>query len=101
ESHHSPRAPTGIQAERLAHILGATIKTNQYGNHLSLHCWFGEPAKYAPDVRALRLLAPDAPQEIADPEQWLFLDVETTGLAGGSGTYPFLVGLAWWDGGGL
>ncbi len=28
----------------------------------------------------------------------LFLDTETTGLAGGTGTVPFLVGLAWWDG---
>ena len=44
---------------------------------------------------------PDAPDEIADPEQWLFLDTETTGLAGGSGTYAFLVGIAWWEGGGL
>src|SRR6185437_12902461 len=26
------------------------------------------------------------------PERWLFLDTETTGLAGGSGTYAFLVG---------
>src|SRR5208282_4469171 len=31
----------------------------------------------------------------------LFLDTETTGLAGGTGTYPFLVGIAWWDAGGL
>ena len=37
----------------------------------------------------------------ADAQQWLFLDTETTGLAGGTGTYPFLVGLAWWEGGGL
>jgi tetratricopeptide (TPR) repeat protein len=44
---------------------------------------------------------PDAADEIADPEQWLFLDTETTGLAGGSGTYAFLVGIAWWEGGGL
>lgn len=44
---------------------------------------------------------PEAPEEISDPEQWLFLDTETTGLAGGSGTYAFLVGVAWWDGGGL
>ena len=34
-------------------------------------------------------------------EQWLFLDTETTGLAGGTGTYPFMVGIAWWDAGGL
>ncbi len=54
-----------------------------------------------PNAGALRLLAPDAPAEVADAERWLFLDTETTGLAGGTGTYPFLVGLAWWEGGGL
>jgi tetratricopeptide (TPR) repeat protein len=56
---------------------------------------------YSPDLRALRLLIPAMPDEIADPGQWLFLDTETTGLAGGSGTYAFLVGVAWWEGGGL
>ena len=40
-------------------------------------------------------------EEIADPSQWLFLDTETTGLCGGTGTYPFLIGIAWWDAGGL
>jgi tetratricopeptide (TPR) repeat protein len=44
---------------------------------------------------------PDAAEEVSDPERWLFLDTETTGLAGGSGTYAFLVGIAWWEGGGL
>jgi uncharacterized protein YprB with RNaseH-like and TPR domain len=34
-------------------------------------------------------------------DDWLFLDIETTGLAGGTGTYAFLVGVAWWDGTGL
>ncbi|MBS1828283.1 MAG: ribonuclease H-like domain-containing protein [Acidobacteria bacterium] len=33
---------------------------------------------------------PDAP-----PEKWAFLDTETTGLAGGTGTYAFLIGLGW------
>jgi hypothetical protein len=47
------------------------------------------------------LLAPNASEEVADAQQWLFLDTETTGLMGGTGTYPFLVGLAWWEGGGL
>lgn len=28
----------------------------------------------------------------------LFLDTETTGLAGGTGTFPFLVGLGWFEG---
>ena len=86
---------------RLAQILGATAKTNQYGDYLSVRCWCAQPPRYSPDLRALKLLLPDAPDEIADPDQWLFLDTETTGLAGGSGTYAFLVGLAWWEGGGL
>jgi uncharacterized protein YprB with RNaseH-like and TPR domain len=32
------------------------------------------------------------------PGNLLFLDLETTGLAGGAGTYAFLVGCAWFDG---
>ena len=83
-----------VGRERLALILGASIKQNIHGEHLSLHCLHGGHAPCAPDAAALRLLAPDAPEDVADPQQWLFLDTETTGLAGGTGTYPFLVGLA-------
>jgi uncharacterized protein YprB with RNaseH-like and TPR domain len=89
------------ESERLAQILGASTKQNQYGEYFALRCWFSEPTPCAPSALALRLLAPDAPECVADPGQWLFLDTETTGLAGGSGTYAFLVGLAWWAGGGL
>src|SRR5207249_307700 len=87
--------------ERLAQVLGATTKTNQYGEFLSVRCWCAQPPSFSPDPRALKLLLPDALEEIADPDEWLFLDTETTGLSGGSGTYPFLVGIAWWEGGGL
>jgi uncharacterized protein len=93
--------PVRPNVERLAQILGATTKTNQYGEHLSARCWCAQPAPFSPDARALKLLLPEAPDQIADPDEWLFLDTETTGLSGGSGTYPFLVGLAWWDGGGF
>ncbi len=97
-------------AERLTLLLGATTAKNRFGEHLSLHRWFSESPSdnlgaSAPDgsldPSALRLLAPEAPDEVADPQQWLFLDTETTGLAGGTGTYAFLVGIAWWDAGGL
>src|SRR5689334_10880171 len=97
----SPTRRIRIDPERLAQILGATTKTNQYGDYLSVRCWCAQPPRYSPDNRALKLLSPEAPDEIADPDQWLFLDTETTGLAGGSGTYAFLVGIAWWEGGGL
>jgi uncharacterized protein YprB with RNaseH-like and TPR domain len=41
------------------------------------------------------LLAALSDGTIADvpPQRWLFLDTETTGLAGGSGTYAFLIGV--------
>src|SRR5881275_2998331 len=90
-----------MDADHVARVLGATTKTNQYGEYLSLRCWCAQPPKYSPDLRAMKLLLPEAPDQIADPEHWLFLDTETTGLAGGSGTYAFLVGIAWWEGGGL
>jgi uncharacterized protein YprB with RNaseH-like and TPR domain len=35
------------------------------------------------------------------PESLLYLDTETTGLAGGTGTVAFMVGLAWIEGGAL
>ena len=86
---------------KLAQILGASVKQNSHGEHLSLHGWHGRYAPCSPTPAALQLLAPEGPEEIADPQQWLFLDTETTGIMGGTGTYPFLVGVAWWEGGGL
>jgi uncharacterized protein YprB with RNaseH-like and TPR domain len=50
----------------------------------------------------LALLALDPELARCDPRGALFLDTETTGLAGGAGTVAFLVGLSRWDGeGGL
>jgi uncharacterized protein YprB with RNaseH-like and TPR domain len=97
----SPAKTIHYDPDRLSQVLGATVKTNQYGDYLSVRCWCAQPARYSPDLRALRLLMPDTLDEVADPEQWLFLDTETTGLAGGSGTYAFLVGVAWWEDGGF
>src|SRR5260370_16729981 len=81
------------QPDRLSQILGASAKTNQYGDHLSLHCWFGEPARFTPDIRALQLLVPDASAELADPGQWIFLDPKTTRLPRGSDPSAFPVPL--------
>ena len=52
------------------------------------------------DRPMLSLLAP-ALGEAVDPERVVFLDTETTGLAGGTGTYAFLVGVAQLEGDGL
>lgn len=37
----------------------------------------------------------------APPVRWAFLDTETTGLAGGTGTYAFLIGVGVWQDGGF
>jgi uncharacterized protein YprB with RNaseH-like and TPR domain len=92
------RPPDVAGSERLATLLGATVCRNPHGEHLSLVSIHGEYAPCNPDSSALHLLMPNAPEEVADPKQWLFLDTETTGLSGGTGTYPFLIGLAWWEG---
>ena len=96
-----PTKATSNDLEQLARTLGATPKKNQFGKYVSVRCWCANPPRYLPDSSAVRLLSPDGPESIADPEQWLFLDTETTGLAGGSGTYAFLIGVAWWESGGL
>jgi hypothetical protein len=50
-----------------------------------------------PDMALLALLALDPALQACDPKRALYLDTETTGLAGGTGTVPFLLGLAWYD----
>lgn len=50
------------------------------------------------DGHALSLLALDASLSTLDPRGALYLDTESTGLAGGTGTVPFLVGVAWFEG---
>jgi uncharacterized protein YprB with RNaseH-like and TPR domain len=56
------------------------------------------PTSPLPDLR--EFFSRTADFEV-DPGQILFLDTETTGLAGGTGTIPFLVGVSWWEKGGL
>jgi uncharacterized protein len=100
----SPALPDG--AGQLAAMLEGKTVSNPFGEHMAVRKWFSEAIGFAApegevNASALRLLAPGAETEVSDPRQWLFLDTETTGLMGGTGTYPFLVGIAWWDAGGL
>ncbi len=46
-----------------------------------------------PDLSAI--FTQSVPDDLR-PEELLFLDTETTGLSGGTGTFAFLIGLAWW-----
>jgi len=50
------------------------------------------------DAHLFEWLGRDSALADFDPARSVFLDVETTGLAGGTGTYAFLVGLAHFEG---
>ncbi len=61
-------------------------------------------AGFGPGHRHGRCAVGDALRAIddgGDLGRTVWLDTETTGLAGGTGTYAFLIGLAYWDGGQL
>ena len=53
------------------------------------------------DPMAVAGLALDAQFADVDVHRALFLDTETTGLGGGTGVIPFLIGLGWFEGGAL
>ncbi|MGB5809096.1 MAG: ribonuclease H-like domain-containing protein [Polyangiales bacterium] len=58
-----------------------------------------EPVASALSVSVERLaqLALDPAFEQVDMSKALFFDTETTGLAGGAGTVPFLIGIGWFE----
>ncbi|HEY6946535.1 MAG TPA: ribonuclease H-like domain-containing protein [Candidatus Acidoferrum sp.] len=101
------RAPD--EEDALGQLLGAGVARNHFGEHLAIRNWYSTPEYSEPSVIALELLSRTRDKSLSgktrstleDPSRWLFLDTETTGLAGGTGTYAFLIGLAWWDAGGL
>jgi uncharacterized protein len=75
---------------------GCTEEATPYGPVAVRREWF--PDDGTQDVAALSTCLGFAPDELRRP---LFLDTETTGLSGGTGTVAFLVGLAWREGDGL
>src|SRR5271168_883314 len=97
------------EEDTLARLLGAAVMRNKFGEHLAVRNWYSSPEFSPPSPVTLEILSRTKDEALSrktrealnDPEKWLFLDTETTGLAGGTGTYAFLVGLAWWDAGGL
>ncbi len=108
-----PARPAAIRTpgeeDTLSRILGAGVATNHFGEHLTIRNWFSTPEFAGPSSTTLELLSRTRDESLSrktraaleNPEKWLFLDTETTGLAGGTGTYAFLIGVAWWDAGGL
>ena len=100
----------------LARTIGATVSETKFGCHLTIRNWHATPEFSDPSPGVIELLGKAAGSigsrparggrfeklsRVQDPQSWLFFDTETTGIAGGTGTYAFLIGLAWWEAGGL
>src|SRR5215469_12083912 len=84
----SLRAPD--EEDHLSRLLGAGITSNRFGEHVAVRNWYSTPEFAEPSPMALdlltrqrdELLSRKAKAALADSSKWLFLDTETTGLAG-------------------
>jgi uncharacterized protein YprB with RNaseH-like and TPR domain len=93
------RRPT---TEALAASLGGTVVAPdlvELSRSLALPCRHGDVS--IESDHCLVAAARTVGRFDVTPESLLFLDTETTGLAGGTGTVAFVVGLAWIDGAAL
>jgi uncharacterized protein YprB with RNaseH-like and TPR domain len=81
-------------------VNGREVETPQ-GKHFETEClWHHWKSHGSMEISRLQTLPCDLLREIsaeaiadAPPGSWAFLDTETTGLAGGSGTCPFMIGV--------
>jgi len=81
-------------------LTGGEVET-RFGRHFETEKLYEHHRHHgSADIGALAELPHDLLERISDgsvlnvpPEEWAFLDTETTGLAGGSGTYAFLTGV--------
>lgn len=81
-------------------LSGEEVQT-PHGSHFETERLFSRHKRHGSfDVSALNELPDDLLQAISESavrqtpcSRWAFLDTETTGLAGGSGTYAFLIGV--------
>jgi len=92
-----PRDTTGFIEE----LIRGELVSTPLGEHFETEkLWERHRRHGSMDISALAELPADLLVQLsagsiasADPTRWAFLDTETTGLAGGTGTYAFLVGV--------
>ena len=100
ETPPSPKLPqpSRVFIERL--MTGEVVRT-PHGEHFETErLWEPHRRHGSMDISALAELPEDLLDQLSGgaiarshPSKWAFLDTETTGLAGGAGTYAFLVGV--------
>ncbi len=94
-----PRLPE--HSETIDTVLSGNIVETEHGKHFETEKLYERHRRYGSfDISDLI----DLPEDLLDalsggaitksrPDRWAFLDTETTGLMGGSGTYAFLIGV--------
>ena len=101
---YAPRAPRDLWKEDDTPLPGETVETDHGPVQVNTVSYPPDHAHGAQPLRAflssgpgLAVLARVEKLASLPPSSALFLDTETTGLAGGTGTLPFLVGLGYFD----
>ncbi|MFZ0589842.1 MAG: ribonuclease H-like domain-containing protein [Bryobacteraceae bacterium] len=97
------RSPQGRGTARafIEEWASGEVVENEQGTHFRMERLYESHRRHgSADVGALVELPAnlldvlsESTMPIVSPERWAFLDTETTGLAGGSGTYAFLIGV--------
>ncbi len=100
---HAIARPKPSPAPRLfvEEFLTGEVVENSLGQHFQTSKLYERHKRYGSmDISDLAEMPNDLLESItngesgaAPPQRWAFLDTETTGLAGGSGTYAFLIGV--------
>lgn len=90
----------------LAEYLEGKTISNSKGEYVQIEKSYGESYRHGTvcvsdllgaDAKTISFLAKKQLPQGIELKKTVFLDTETTGLAGGSGTYPFLVGAGYFD----
>jgi uncharacterized protein len=86
-----------IRGEEVANAFGKFFIVHGHHPGSSKHGSRSIKEMSALDMKAAAILANNADIASLDCKDALFLDTETTGLAGGTGTFAFLIGLGWFE----
>lgn len=102
----APPEPTIAPSPLLDALRGAELLVGTHGRTVLLRARLKPEAPRLATAAepfcaaGLPALCAEAPAHLA-PGRIAFIDTETTGLSGGTGTVAFLVGVAWWEDGAL
>ncbi|ADL07584.1 ribonuclease H-like domain-containing protein [Thermosediminibacter oceani] len=107
DSHKPAAGDDSDELSRISRALGGELLRTPYGRHIAIErvfdghfCHAGVMLRSVLDIspEIIKLIAKNADFAELDFKKTAFIDTETTGLAGGSGTYAFLIGVGYFDG---